>query len=122
MIDGKARVLVVENYSDLLMLITETMRQRHYRCDSVHDAAEGIEMLRRTQYASILLDVTWPVTTNPVIHFLKQEQPAELKKVIVMTAFDPHYLGLKELGEICTFLRKPFGIDELLARLAECAP
>ena len=116
------RVLVVENYSDLLMVIAETMRQRNYRCDAVHDADAAIAKLKETTYGSILLDVTWPVTTNPVLRFLQEERPADLKKVIVMTAFDPRYLGLEELSEICTFLRKPFGIDELLARLQHCAP
>jgi DNA-binding response OmpR family regulator len=120
---NQGRVLIVENYSDLLMLIGETMRQRHYRCDAVHDADEALTKLKSgEEYASILLDVTWPVTTNPVIRYLRSERPDELRKVIVMTAFDPHYLGLDELQEICTFLKKPFGIDELFARLAHCAP
>jgi DNA-binding response OmpR family regulator len=116
------RVLIVENYSDLLMVIAETMRQRQYRCDAVHDAEAAIAKLKESTYGSILLDVTWPVTTNPVLHFLKEHRPAELKKVIIMTAFDPRYLGIEELSEICTFLRKPFGIDELLKRLKHCAP
>jgi DNA-binding response OmpR family regulator len=118
---SEERVLVVENYSDLLMLVTQTLVQRNYRCDAVHDPAEAIARLKTQQYASILLDVTWPVTTNPVITFLQHDQPDELRKVIVMTAFDPRYLGLEALEHICTFLRKPFGIDDLLARLAQCA-
>jgi DNA-binding response OmpR family regulator len=114
------RALVVENYSDLQMMISATLRQRNYRCDSARDAEDAIALLEKQHYASILIDVTWPVTTNPVIRFLSEKQPAELKKVIVMTAFEPAYLGLEELSEICTFLHKPFSIDELFSKLAKC--
>ena len=116
------RALVVENYSDLLMVISATMRQRMYQCDAVQDADAAIELLRTNSYSNILLDVTWPVATNPVIKFLNHEKPEDLRKVIIMTAFDPHYLGMSELAEICTFLKKPFGMDELFAHLAKCAP
>jgi DNA-binding response OmpR family regulator len=116
------RALIVENYSDLLMMIAETLKQREYRCDAVQDCDQAIDLLKRNRYASILLDVTWPVTTNAVIRFLHEQQHSELKKVIIMTAFDPHYLGLDDLSELCTFLRKPFGIDDLLKRLEKCAP
>ena len=115
------RALVVENYSDLLMMISESLRQRKYRCDAVRDYDEAIDRLKDQAYGSILLDVTWPVTTNPVLRYLRDERPDQLQKVIIMTAFDPHYLGLGELQEVCTFLRKPFGIDELFERLAHCA-
>lgn len=116
------RALVVENYSDLQMLISATLRQRHYRCDVARDADAAISLLKGQSYATILIDVTWPVTTNPVIRFLADNQPGELRKVIVMTAFDPSYLGMDELQDICTFLRKPFSIDDLFGKLAQCAP
>lgn len=115
-------VLVVENYSDLLMVISQTLHQRMYRCEAVHDPDDAIEHLKQNRYESILLDVTWPVVTNPVLRFLSREQPDELRKVIIMTAFDPGYLGMSELATICTFLKKPFGMDELFKKLSECAP
>lgn len=116
------RALVVENYSDLQMVISATMKQRRYRCDTARDADEAIELLKQKSYNTILVDVTWPVTTNPVIKFLADQQPAELKKVIIMTAFESAYLGMEELKEICTFLRKPFSMDDLFTKLAQCAP
>jgi DNA-binding response OmpR family regulator len=114
------RVLVVENYSDLLMMISATLVRRNFRCDAVKDPATAIEKLRDDGYASILLDIVWPVTTNPVIEFLRNERPDELKKLIIMTGFDPRYVGLEDLSGICTFLQKPFDIDTLLERIEHC--
>lgn len=116
------RALIVENYSDLLMVISTTMKRRGYDCDAVRDADDAIRSLAGNRYSSILLDVNWPVTTNPVLRFLAEHQPSELRKVIIMTAFDSDYLGMEELKEICTFLKKPFSLDDLFARLDHCAP
>lgn len=116
------RILVVENYSDLAMVISATLVRRGYDCTAVHDPADAIEKLRHEPFASILLDITWPITTNPVLTHLREHANELLRHVIIMTGFDAHYLGLDDLREVCTFLRKPFSIDELFERLAHCAP
>jgi DNA-binding NtrC family response regulator len=110
-----ASVLVVEDYADLRSAIVTTLVRDAFVCDQVTTSAQAIAKLRSRHYSAILLSPTLPISSDPVMHFLVEEQPDEVAKVILMTepgnaeaAGDPD----------CRHLSKPFNHEQLLAQLA----
>ncbi len=95
-------VLVVEPYEDLRDGIVTTLRRRHYRCDAVDTPAAAALMLRKHDYAYVVVDMDVP-------------EPAELVSLLSPDA------NLILITENVTWasdhvLRKPFSRDELLAQ------
>jgi CheY-like chemotaxis protein len=54
-----------------------------------------------------------------VLRHVREKLPSHLKRVIVMTAASQDVEGFIE--PICTFLPKPFDIEELTRAVRECA-
>jgi DNA-binding response OmpR family regulator len=106
-------VLVVEAYEDLRMAIVETLAKREVTCDAAGTAADAIVMLRERNYEAILIAPRLPIRSDPVMVFLRDEQPAELQKVILMTSPESEERGPSP----CRVLEKPFGLRQLFASL-----
>jgi DNA-binding response OmpR family regulator len=107
-------VLVVEDYADLRSAIASALARRDYDCDCVPNAEDAVVMLRDHKYAAILLSPTkLPLRENAVIHYLLENQPGEMPKIILMT--DPG-AGM-ETGRL-RVLSKPFNHEELFEQLA----
>ena len=104
------QLLVVEDYADLGSAITAALPG--YECTSVRTADEAIAKLRTHHYDSILLSPRLPVKDDPVMHFLHEFQPDEVRKVILMTFPDA-----ESPGDECRVLMKPFDRRELVAEL-----
>jgi DNA-binding response OmpR family regulator len=93
---------VVEDYSDLRLAILDVLDHAHYDCVGVPSAEDAISKLKAGHYAAIVLDPLADAATDPVMLFLRREQPGEVGKVVL-------------LGD--EGLRKPFNSSELLARI-----
>ncbi len=104
------QLLVVEDYADLASAIQAALPG--YECTSARTADEAIANLRTHHYDSILLSPRLPIKDDPVMHFLHEYQPEELRKVILMTFPDAD----SPIDE-CRVLMKPFGRQELMAQL-----
>ena len=105
-------ILVVEDYSDLTSAIASSLGDG-YDCTCVATSAEAVERLRENHYEAILLAPTLPIKDDPVMHFLHEEQPGEVSKVILMTFPDDDTAG----EEDCRVLVKPFQRGELIGAL-----
>jgi DNA-binding response OmpR family regulator len=106
-------VLVVEDYTDLRAAIAEALERGHYTCDQTSSAG-AISKLRENRYSTILLAPTLPITDDPVMHFLLEEQPDQVSKVVLMTDPDRE----DEAGSTKVLL-KPFNNEQLLAKIGE---
>lgn len=104
-------ILVVEDYTDLRSAISEMLSRDGCECDAV-GSRDAIAKLSTKHYARILIGPRLSITEDPVLHYLIENQPAELEHVVVMV--NP---GREEeaADERCHLLTKPFGRDELLA-------
>lgn len=107
------QVLVVEDYADLNSAITSALADE-YDCTSVTSAEDAIGKLRANSYEAILLAPRLPIQDDPVMHFLHENQPDEIHKVILMT-----YPDAGPAQEDCRVLVKPFNWAELAAELAK---
>ena len=108
-------VLVVEDYADLNSAITAALSD-DYRCTSVRTAEDAIGKLQSNHYEVILLAPRLPIQSDPVMHFLHENQPGEVGKVILMMAPDDEE---ESESEDCRVLMKPFNWDELVAEVAK---
>jgi len=106
------QVLVVEDYADLNSAITSSL-SNEYACTCVRTSEAAIAQLREHHYEVILLAPRLPITDDPVMHFLHENQPGEIAKVILMT-----YPDAETDDEDCRVLVKPFNREELLASVA----
>jgi DNA-binding response OmpR family regulator len=109
-------ILVVEDYPDLRSAIAGVLSRNDCVCDCV-DTNGAIAKLRANHYQAILISPRLPIASDPVLHFLVENQPAELKHVVVMQ--NPEGADRDEAPDArYHLLTKPFSRDELLEQLA----
>ena len=110
------RVLVVDDEPQLLRALGINLRARHYEVDTAADGVSALDLAARRRPDVVVLDLGLPDidgvdvirglrgwTAVPVIVLSAREQQAE--KVAALDAGADDYMT------------KPFGMDELLARL-----
>lgn len=114
-------VLVVEDDPAICTLLEALLRRRGLRTESVGDGNDAIRLLRRKNYAAVLLDIMLPGAFGfDVIRFLNAERPLMTSRVIVMTAASNATLRDFDTSSIRALLRKPFDIAELGEHLDAC--
>ena len=104
-------VLVIEDYEDLRLAITQALERNHYGCDAVKSSEDAIAALRDHEYEAILISPRLPIADDPVVHYLAEHRPGDVAKIIVMS--DP----ATPTGQCRGLLEKPFTNQQLLALL-----
>jgi DNA-binding response OmpR family regulator len=105
-------VLIVEDYADLRLCLTETLVRHAYTCDSASSVDEALRMLATRDYEVILLAPTIPIKDDRIVRFIEEQRPAEAAKIVLMTdppeaGDEPHY----------RLLAKPFNNEQLFAEI-----
>src|ERR1700677_728304 len=111
------RVLVVEDEPDLLNVLTQSLREEGYAVDLATNGQDALYKASGGHYDAIVLDLMLPVMDGwEVLRQLRKE--GQTVPVLVLTARDAVHdrvSGL-DLGAD-DYVKKPFELDELLARL-----
>ena len=107
-------ILVVEDYADLRSAIVTALLRHRYSCEQVKSSEEAIEKLRDKHYSAILLAPMLPISSDPVMHFLVEEQPDQLAKVVMMG--DPEMEDDAGAADRPVLL-KPFNDEQLCAQI-----
>lgn len=114
---GRMRILIVEDEVNLLHVIEKRLRKERYSTDGVGDGLEALEYIRQTDYDAIILDIMLPgMTGTEILKTMRGE--GDRTPVLFLTARDAiedRVNGL-DLGAD-DYLVKPFGFEELLARI-----
>ena len=115
------RALIVEDDAAIRALVNTVVTREGFSADVEEDGRGAIQKMETGCYDLVLLDLMMPhVDGYAVIEFLKNRRPANLKRVIVMSAAS-EALKTKFPEPVCTFLPKPFDIDQLKESVRHCA-
>jgi DNA-binding response OmpR family regulator len=111
-----ARILIVEDDPALLRGVSDNFAARGYHVETAGDGERGLEKARRLRLDLAILDVMLPrINGYEICRHLRQEGSA--LPVIFVTAKGEESDVLLGLGlGADDYVRKPFGIRELLAR------
>ena len=111
------RVLIVEDNSELVALVTKGLAQAGLAADSVGTVGDATHVLATMHYAAIVLDLGLP--DDDGINLLRDlRRRGDSTPVLVLTARDgvtDRVTGLREGAD--DYLPKPFAMEELVARL-----
>ena len=111
------RLLIVEDDPALLRGVADNFAARGYHVETAADGERGLEKARRLRLDLAILDVMLPrINGYEICRFLRQE--GSPLPVVFMTAKGEESDVLLGLGlGADDYVRKPFGIRELLARV-----
>jgi DNA-binding response OmpR family regulator len=113
------RLLLVEDETDLGIAIKRTLNQYNYIVDWVQDGMEAWEFLNTSEVTYVLGIFDWLLPSLSGIDLLRRlRQVNHTLPVLVLTAKDREedkVMGLDAGAD--DYLVKPFGMNELLARL-----
>lgn len=111
------RILVVEDEKKVAHFLERGLREEGYSVDVSHDGEDGLTKALVHDYDLILLDVMMPGRSGiEVVRDLRAKE--RMTPVLMLTARDSEedvVLGLDAGAD--DYLTKPFGFDELLARV-----
>ncbi len=111
------RILVVEDEKKVASFLEKGLREEGYAVDVAHDGDDGLLKALVYEYDLVLLDVMMPGRSGlEVVRELRAKERST--PVLMLTARDAEsdvVLGLDAGAD--DYLTKPFGFDELLARV-----
>ena len=111
---SNAKVLIVDDNSDLLKLMTIRLRPLHMEIRTASSAEEALSILAVWAPDLVITDLQMPgMTGMELFHYLHAENP--LLPVIILTAHGtiPDAVEATQSG-VASFLTKPFDSDELV--------
>jgi len=107
-------ILVVDDDVPTLNLLRAVMTRCGYGTDVASNGSEAIALLRKNEYAAIVLDMMMPhVGGHDVIAFLSAN--ASAIPVVICSAAGASALTGFDTTIVKAVIRKPFDIDELTA-------
>jgi len=109
-------ILLVDDDADLCALIADVLSGSGFAVESVHDGRRGLARALEGSFDLILLDVMLPVLDG--FEALRQLRRRSAVPVIMLTARSAEHdrvVGLNAGAD--DYLPKPFGSEELLARI-----
>lgn len=112
-----AKILLVEDDTDLATMIAEWLSFEHHQVEMVHTGRDGMDRLRLCQYDAIILDWTLPEMTG--LEICQSYRSSKGTSPIIMLT-GKGSVSEKELGldsGADDYLTKPFNMKELSARL-----
>ena len=109
-------ILLIEDDTELTLLMTDYFGQHGFAVEAVHDGRTGLTRALEGSFDLIILDVMLPVLDG--FELLRQLRKRISTPVIMLTARtsqDDRIAGLNSGAD--DYLPKPFGPEELLARI-----
>jgi DNA-binding response OmpR family regulator len=111
------RILLVEDDSRVASFIRRGLREEHYTVDVARDGEQALFLAQTGEYDVIVLDLLLPKRSGlDVLRTLRAEGVST--PVLILTAKDERQDKVTGLDAGADdYLTKPFGFDELLARV-----
>ena len=121
MVEGRRRILVVEDDSETAEQLVESLSTSGYQVDLAVDGNEGLTRGRSADYAAMTIDRMLPGMDGiAIIRRLREDGIATPALIIsALGEIDDRVRGLRAGGD--DYLVKPFAFAELLARVEALA-
>jgi DNA-binding NtrC family response regulator len=110
-------ILVVDDESDLRLLLAHELLNIGYEIREASDGAEAIELLKKYSFDLALLDIQMPsVNGIQVLKYIREHSPKT--KAIMLTGYADlkHAMEAKEYGAT-DFIGKPYKIDDITSTI-----
>ncbi len=109
-------ILIVDDDSDIRLILRSALESYGYYCDEARNGLEGLEKIEAEEFALILLDYSMPMMNGlEVIRRLNQDLGCPCPQIVMMTAHSGHDLRIQALDAGATaVLSKPFDLNHLL--------
>jgi two-component system response regulator HydG len=119
-------ILVLDDHVEVAESLGEILELENHKVMLVHDGLSAVKAFREHQFDLGFFDIKMP-GLNGVDSFLEIKKIKPLARIIMMSGFADDKLVSKAFDNgALGLLRKPFEVEELLAKLAEaaslCAP
>jgi len=118
--ESRLNVLIIDDNEQITKMISSFLDLSNHDCTIVNDGKDGLELIKTKQYDSIVLDLAMPEFDGyEVLDTLKNEDPSQISKIIILTASSiplETVKKFKELG-VSSCLQKPVDIDQLLSKI-----
>jgi DNA-binding response OmpR family regulator len=114
------QILLVDDESDLLDMLTTALTMRGYEVDPVQTGADALDRARALDYDGIVLDINLLGAMNGRELYMRivAEKPEMAKRVIFITADTLNFETHRFLETVdCPSLEKPFLISDFLAAM-----
>jgi len=112
--EQRQRVLVADDDQSIRQLVSTIVRRESFTVDVASDGLEAIELLKKHEYAVVLLDLMMPRMDGfGVIAWLRENPPLIKPIVIVITAYADQRFKEVDSDFVSGVLRKPFEVAEL---------
>ena len=110
----RKRALLLDDDAAMRRLVALLLERAGYAVDAVVSGNDAIDAIENQQYAAILLDLMMPLEGGmTVIRYLRENTPATLRRVIVITGAPDGVLDPIR-DQIFAVVRKPFRHEELI--------
>jgi two-component system KDP operon response regulator KdpE len=111
-----SHVLVIDDDREIRRVLRAGLTSRGYVVETAEGGREGVERLRREPPDVVLLDLSMPDLDG--VEVIRQVRRWSRVPIIVLSVCDDEHQKVRALDTGADdYLTKPFGLDELLARI-----
>jgi len=118
--ESRLNVLIIDDNDQITKMISSFLDLSNHDCTIVNDGKDGLEQIKTKQYDSIVLDLAMPEFDGyEILDTLKNEDPSQIPKIIILTASSVSLETVKKFKElgVSSCLQKPVDIDQLLSKI-----
>jgi two-component system, OmpR family, response regulator CpxR len=109
-------ILLVEDDTELCSLINDFLSPHGFRLAAVHDGRQGLAWALEGDFDLVILDVMLPVLSGfELLRMIRKRSKIPVIMLTARTAQEDRITGLNAGAD--DYLPKPFGPEELLARI-----
>src|SRR5271170_4993851 len=109
-------ILLVEDDTDLCSLMSDFLLPQGFRLEAAYDGRQGLARALEGDFDLVILDVMLPVLSGfELLRMIRKRSATPVIMLTARTAQEDRVRGLN--GGADDYLPKPFGPEELLARI-----
>jgi len=117
--NGRRRVLVVDDESSMRELMSKILALGNYDVDTAPDGSVALDRMRASSYDLLIADLKMPGMDGLTLLRHAKRLRADLP-VIIITGFSTESNAIEALNlRAAKYLKKPFGIPQVLEAAAE---